>query len=172
MKNKESNGWIKLHRKMVDKAFYKKPQYFLLWIHLLLSANHAKKEFMWNGNIILVKEGQMVTGRKELCEQTGIPESTIEDILKFLERQHQIQQQKETKYRLISIVNWVKYQNPDTKSNNRATTEQQQADTNKNDNNEKKNPFSLEIGETIKNSPETMKARHDLLEKFKPEVLR
>ena len=150
-------GWIKLHRKMVDKGFYKKSQYFHLWVHLLMLANHTQKEFMWNGNIILIKEGQMITGRKQLSDDTGIPESTIEDILKFLESQHQIQQQKTTKYRLITIVNWIKHQNPDSKSNNRATTEQQQADTNKNvimNKNEKKdtsdkspkyNPLGSEI---------------------------
>jgi DNA replication protein DnaD len=128
-----NNGWIKLHRKLIDKAFFKRPQYLVLWVYLLLIANHAEKEFMWNGNIIIVKEGQLITGRKELSAQTGIPESTIEDILKFLESQQQIQQQKTTKYRLITILNWETYQGSNTKSNNRATTEQQQADTNKND---------------------------------------
>jgi len=128
------NGWIKIHRKIQDKGYYKKSAYVHLWIHLLLNVNHEPKEFMWNGNIILVKEGQMITGRKNLSEDTGIPPSTIEDILKFLERQHQIQQQKTTKYRLITIVNWIKHQNPTAK----ATTSRQQADTNKNEKKDKK----------------------------------
>lgn len=127
-----NNGWVKIHRAILDKGFYKRSAYVHLWLHLLLNVNHEPKEFMWNGNIVLIKEGQMITGRKELSAQTGIPESTIEDILKFLETQHQIQQQKTTKYRLITIVNWIKHQKSDSKSNNRATTEQQQADTNKN----------------------------------------
>jgi hypothetical protein len=126
------NGWIKLHRQMVDKGFYTKSQYVHLWIHLLLSANHEPKEFMWNGNIILVKEGRMITGRKQLSHETGIPESTVTDILIFLEKQHQIQQQKTNKYRLITIVNWIKHQTSDRKSNNTPTSSQQHADTNKN----------------------------------------
>jgi len=130
------NGWIKLHRKLKDKGYYKRSGYIHLWVHLLLSVNHEPKEFMWNGEIIMVSGGQMITGRKQLSEDTGIPESTIEDILKFLESQQQIQQQKTTKYRLITILNWKTHQVSDSKSNNRATTEQQQADTNKN---EKKN---------------------------------
>lgn len=127
------NGWIKLHRKLMHKAFYKKPTYLLVWIHLLLTANHAKTEFMWNGDIIIVNEGQLITGRKQLSEQTGIPETTIEDILKFLETQQQIRQQKTTKYRLITILNWSTHQNPDSISDNKPTTSRQQADTNKND---------------------------------------
>jgi sugar-specific transcriptional regulator TrmB len=123
------NGWIKMYRKIQEKCFYKKSQYVHLWIHLLLNANRKPKEFMWNGNIILIKEGQMITGRKTLSSETGIPESTIEDILKFLEKQHQIQQQKNNKFRLISIVNWIKHQQLPTA---KATSRQHLADTNKN----------------------------------------
>lgn len=126
------NGWIKIHRKLKEKGYYKKSTYVHLWIHLLLSANREPKEFMWNNDIVIVNEGQLITGRKTLSDETGIPESTIEDILNFLERQHQIQQEKNTKYRLITILNWKTHQTSDSKSNNRATTEQQQADTNKN----------------------------------------
>jgi len=131
------NGWIKLHRKVLENPIYKRSNYFALWIHLLLKANHKQEKFMWNGGVIVVKEGQMVTGRKTLSSETGIPESTIEDILKYLETQHQIQQQKTTKYRLITIVNWKEYQENDSKSDNKATTKQQQADTNKNEKNYK-----------------------------------
>lgn len=132
-----NKGWIKLHRKIIDKGYYKKSQYVHLWLHLLLKANHKNEEFMWNSEIIIIKDGQFLTGRKELSQETGIPESSIEDILKIFERQHQIQQQKTTKYRIITILNWKEHQQSDIKSNNRATTEQQQADTNKNDNNDK-----------------------------------
>lgn len=127
------NGWIKLHRKLLESLVANRPSWLSLWVTLLLKANHEPKKFMWNGNIILIKEGQMITGRKELSQQTGIPETTIEDILQFLEKQHQIRQQKTTKYRLITIVNWVKHQSSDTKSVNKATTKRQQSDTNKND---------------------------------------
>jgi len=130
------NGWVKLHRRMVEKAFYKRSAYVHLWVHLLLSANHKTKEFMWNDRIIMVKEGQLVTGRKELSKETGIPETTIERILGFLENDGQIGQQKTTKYRLITIVNWESFQNG---SDNKRTTNGQQTDTNKNDKNVKKN---------------------------------
>lgn len=136
------NGWIKLHRRILDNPISKKPQYLSLWIHLLLMANHKEAKMMWNGEILSIHEGQFVTGRKELSLKTGIPETTIEDILNFLERQQQIRQQKTTKFRLITVINWEKYQISDTKSDNKPTTSRQQADTNKNvkkNKNEKKN---------------------------------
>lgn len=133
-----NNGYIKLHRKILDNPIAQKASYAWLWVTLLLKANHKENKFMWNGNIIIVKEGQLLTGRKELSEQTGIPGSTIEDILNFLEKQHQIRQQTTTKFRLITIINWKDYQNSDNNSDNKATTKRQQSDTNKNDKNEKK----------------------------------
>lgn len=118
----------------------------LLWVHLLLSANHHKKEFLWNGSVITIKPGQFITGRKQLAEETGIPETTIERILTFFEKDLQIGQQKTTKYRLITILKWTDYQITD----NKRTTSGQQADTNNNDNkenNENKNSDSAESQE-------------------------
>ena len=53
----------------------------------------------------------------------------------MLEKQHQIRQQKTTKFRLITIQNWNKYQSSDNNSDNKATTKQQQPDTYNNDKN-------------------------------------
>ena len=77
---------------------------------------------MWDGGVVVVKEGQLITGRKTLSEETGLPETTIERILTYLESEHQIGQQKTTKFRLITIVNWKDYQNPDIKTDNKRTT--------------------------------------------------
>jgi hypothetical protein len=131
------NGWIKIHRKLLEKGYWRKSAYAHLWIHLLLTANHQQKEFMWNNKIIHIKEGQILTGRKELSKQTGISETTIENILKMLENEHQIGQQKTTKFRIITIINWKEYQKLDTKTDNGRTTNGQQTDTNKNDKKEK-----------------------------------
>jgi len=152
------NGWIKLHRKLLEKGFYKKSTYVHLWVHLLLSANHATNEFMWNGSIILVKEGQLITGRDQLSKSTGIHRSSIERILKMLEIEQQIEQQKTTKYRLITIVNWDSYQKADSITSNKRATSEQQASTNKNDKkvkNDKKETITKEIGET--SSPRKVK---------------
>lgn len=129
-------GWIKLYRKMMNKAFYLKSQYVHLWLHILLNVNHETKEFLWNNETVKVSEGQMLTGRKQLANETGIAQSTIEKILKYLEKEHQIEQQKTTKFRLITVKNWKDYQEKEQEKeqqrNNSVTTEEQQRDTNKN----------------------------------------
>ena len=128
-----NSGWVKLYRKITENGFYHRSAYVHLWVHLLLEANHEIKHLFWNGEDITIEPGQLVTGRTQLSEDTGIPSSTIEDILNSLEKQQQIRQQKTTKFRIISIVKWSEYQGSDNKSDNKATTKQQQSNTNKNE---------------------------------------
>jgi hypothetical protein len=137
-------GWIKLHRKLTEKGYYKKSQYVHLWVHLLLKANHKPNEFMWNGETIIIKEGQLLTGRKELQKETGISESTLERILQMLENEHQIKQQKTNKFRIITVINWKNYQiekleekQGGQQADIKRTTSGHQTDTNNNDNKEK-----------------------------------
>lgn len=155
---KASNGWVKLHRKLLENPIAQKPNYFSLWVHLLLKANHQENKHMWNGGIIIIKEGQMITGRKALSLETGIPQTTIEDILKYLETQQQIRQQKTTKFRLITIINWKDYQ----ESDNKATTKRQQSDTNKNVNNVK-NVKNTTTSDEVAGIPEVIKVFKDSL---------
>jgi hypothetical protein len=134
-----NNGWLKLHRKIIDKAFYSKDSEKVhLWIHLLLRANHSEYEEMLGGKPIICNSGQFTTGRKQLSNETGISESKIERILTYLEKiEQQIEQQKTTTNRLISIVNWSEYQNTEQRNeqqvNNERTTSEQQVNTHQED---------------------------------------
>lgn len=139
------NGWIKLHRKLLENPISKKPVWAWLWIVLLLKANHEDKKMIWNGDVVVIKEGQLVTGRLQLSKATGIPQTTIERILDYLENGHQIEQQKTTKYRLITIVNWKEHQERTAKR----TTNGQQTDTNKNDKNDKNRTINSEHSSQI-----------------------
>jgi len=87
-----------------------------------LLAQHEPTSFIWNNKKVTLNPGQFVTGRKKLSEITGISESSIEKILKYLESEQQITQEKTTKFRIITIKNWECYQQKD---NNGTTTEQQ-----------------------------------------------
>ena len=81
----------------------------------------------------MLKPGQLTTGRKQLSVNSGISESKVERILNAFETAHQIEQQKTTKNRLITIVNWAKYQDDEQQikqqTNNDRTTSEQRANT-------------------------------------------
>ncbi|MFZ4465202.1 MAG: hypothetical protein ACOYN5_15240 [Bacteroidales bacterium] len=106
------DGWIKLHRQIISKAFYAKDSARVhLWIHILLKANHETHEEYLGAKPIICQPGQFTTGRKQLSHETGISESKIERILTYFEKiEQQIEQQKTSVNRLITIRNWHFYQ--------------------------------------------------------------
>lgn len=122
------NGWVKLHRKVLLSPVFEDERVFKVWVYLLLRAAHQEQQIMMPKRLILIKEGQIFTGRLKLAQALKIPPSTIEGILTTLEKAGNIRQQKTTKYRLITIINWKEYQEVDSK----ATAKRQQGDTYKN----------------------------------------
>lgn len=138
----ETTGWIKLHRKISDNAFCAGNSERLgFWINLLILANHKPNTFFLGRQLMAVKEGQFVTGRHQLSRITGVSEMKLERWLTYMENAQQIKQQKTNKYRVITICNWSSYQQDGQQNaqqmNNKRTTDEQQMNTNKNDNNEK-----------------------------------
>jgi hypothetical protein len=128
-------GWVKIHRQIKDKAYYKDSEFVHLWIHLILCANHCNGEYLNGYEIIKLKKGQFITGRKKLSQETGISESKIERILKVFESEQQIEQQTNSRSRLISILSWDKYQESEQQTDSKRTASGQQVNTNNNDNN-------------------------------------
>lgn len=131
-------GWIKLHRKLIENPIVcKDGDTLAIWIYLLMSATHKKIDAIFKGERITLKEGQLITGRKSISEKLDISESKVQRVLKLFENEHQIEQQTSSQNRLISIVNWNKYQDSEQQSeqqvNNERTTSEQRVNTNKNE---------------------------------------
>ena len=128
-------GWIKIHRTIIDKGWFQDSNAVHLWFYLLLKASHSKSEYLWNGQIINLQPGQFVTGRKKIANETGIQESKIERLLKLFESEQQIEQRKTNTSRLISIINYKKFQSNEQpfeqRVNNKRTTSEQRVNTNK-----------------------------------------
>jgi len=130
------NGYIKLYRSLMNKGYYKDSEYVHLWVCLLMKASYQSREFFFNGELQQLKAGQLITGRNSLALETGINRSKIERILKCFKNEHQIEQQTNNKFRIISICNWEKYQTSEQQnepqvSSERATSEQQVSTYNK-----------------------------------------
>lgn len=103
-------GWVKLYRKLINDPIIKKHKHFAVWVILLLTANHKDNKFIWNNEAMLIKEGQLIAGRGVLGKVSGISETHIERILKYLEKEQCITQSKNRNFRLITIVNWKDHQ--------------------------------------------------------------
>lgn len=156
-------GWIRIHRKLIETSWFNKSEYVHLWLYLLLKANHQDKEVFVGNEKVLVKRGQLLTSRSKLAEVVHIQENKIYRILKCFENEHQIEQQKTKKYTVISIVNYDMYQKSEQvieqPMNSKRTTDEQSMNTNNNDN----NIFIYFINKSNEENPRTFKEKMSFL---------
>ena len=132
-------GWISLHREILNNPIVcKDTDYFTVWVFLLLEATHTNQPKIFKGNKIVLKRGQLITGRKSIASRFNISESKVQRILKMFENEQQIEQQTSNKNRLVTVVNYNDYQNNEQQIeqsvNNKRTTNEQPVNTNNKDN--------------------------------------
>ncbi len=149
-------GWLKLYRKLRHHPKSKDAGFMWIWLMILLEATHKDYLIDWCGEVITLKPGQFVTSREALAEKTGEHQSKIYRTLRWLESEHQIEQQKSNRSTLITITNWSKYQSGEQQNeqpaNNQRTTSEQPANTNKNRKNVRSEEPERELSESY--SPE------------------
>ena len=120
-------GWIKIHRKILENPIIcKDSDYLSIWIYLLLNATHKQIPALFKGQKIILQPGQLITGRKSISKQLKISESKIYRVINEYKNEHQIEQQTSNKNSLITIVNWNIYQQSEQQNeqqmNNKWTT--------------------------------------------------
>lgn len=129
-------GWIKLHRKIWDTSFSKRPSVTVVFIYLLTHANHQEATMLW-GQEMSIQAGQLVTGRKSIAEQTGLTQQMVRTALVNLKLTNTITIKSYSKFSVITICNWNKYQESTSTSTTNQPATNQQITTNNNDKNEK-----------------------------------
>ena len=133
------NGFVLLHRKMVDWEWYTDINVKALFIHLILMANHSDQN--WRGQV--VKRGELVTSIGNLAAQNGMTVMQVRTALKKLQKTGDVTIKTTSKNTVIMVVKYDFYQaeqqTNNMPDNNLVTIEQQssnnQITTNNNDNN-------------------------------------
>ena len=93
-----NNGWIKIHRQIIDWEWYSDIPTCRLFLHLLLIANHAPKK--WQGQTI--DKGELITSIGSLSEQTGLTIKQVRTALDKLESTGEIEKKRASKLRGLS----------------------------------------------------------------------
>jgi len=132
-----NQGWVWLHRKIKEWEWYRDTNVKVVFIHLLLSANHKDKR--WRGT--LIKRGQLITSYQHLSEDLGFGVQSVRTAIKKLKSTGEITYQTTNKYSIITINNYNLYNSNNMLANKQLTSNQQatnkQLTTNNNDNNVK-----------------------------------
>jgi DNA-binding transcriptional regulator YhcF (GntR family) len=99
-------GYIKLHRKILDNGVFEDAELLKVFVWCILKANTTSN--MVYGRKVDI--GQFITGRITASEELKIRPSTIYKRLQKLKRQGYIDLSSTTKNTLITVVNYKSYQ--------------------------------------------------------------
>lgn len=106
-------GWIKTYRKIqecwiwLDKEPFDKRS---AWIDLLLTANHADKKILFNGELITIKRGQILTSVRKLAKKWSWSVNKVYRFLELLISDEMVQKESDNNRTLITIVNYSVFQ--------------------------------------------------------------
>lgn len=108
------NGWVKIHRKLVDSRVFKNEGLLKVWIWCLLKANHEEE---WvsaqtgrGETEVHLYPGQFIFGRKTASKALKMDTSTIRNRMEKLKNMQNLDIQPDTHYSIITIKNWDSYQ--------------------------------------------------------------
>ena len=138
-------GWIKLHRQILEWEWYSDNNCFRLFLHLLLKANHKEKRFKG----LELKIGSIVTSRDLLARETGLTSQQIRTALTKLISTNEITSVTSSQGTIIQIVSYEKYQVSTSEITNEQPTSNQQSTTNNNVKKEKKEIYIPEFSEFL-----------------------
>ena len=116
-----SNGFILLHRKIVEWEWYQNPNTFRVFLHCLLMANFTDGRFEGKD----IKRGQFVTSLPSLSKQTSLSIQQVRTALDHLKSTGEITDTSTSKYRLITVVKYDQYQVDNSQNNSQSTGNQQ-----------------------------------------------
>lgn len=119
-------GWIKTYRQIQDCWIWKVDEPFdrrSAWLDLLLSANHKDVKLLFNGNLIDVKRGQLITSVRNLANKWKWSKDRVLKFLRVLENDTMIERDSDNHRTLITIVNYGVYQDKQDTENTEESTQ-------------------------------------------------
>ena len=112
------NGFVKIHRKLLQWGWYQDNVVKGVFIHILLTANF--KDQFWMGRVI--KKGQVVIGTQKMADELGFTREQVRRAITNLKSTYEITTETTNKYTIITIVNWNEYQYLDEEDTTNKTT--------------------------------------------------
>jgi hypothetical protein len=106
-------GWIKLHRSLLDNGWLKNPELYTFWNYCLLRASHKEHKQMVGFKQVTLLPGQFVFGRKKAAEVLNTTESKIRTNIKNLTKLKSITIESTNAFSIITVTNWHRYQSSD-----------------------------------------------------------
>lgn len=116
-------AFIKLDRDLFDSQLWLAEPFTKAqaWVDLIAMANYADKTKYYKGTFQKIKRGQIVTSQRTLADRWKWSKSKVANYIRALEQAEMVTTDNTTRWTVLSIVNYAKYQ--DVKTTKRPQTE-------------------------------------------------
>lgn len=105
-------GYIRVERKILEWEWYKDKNTKAIFIHCILKANWKDGNFKGQP----VPRGSFVTSLQKLASECGLSVREVRTALTHLQSTREVTCKTNTKYTMITVVNYDQYQTDDTPS--------------------------------------------------------
>jgi hypothetical protein len=107
-------GWIKLHRKILQSRVFNDPSVLKIWLWCLACASHTKHYFPVNTGRgqtdVLLNPGQFIFGRNAAAAKLNMKPTSVRYRMQKLKRWGNLDIQAGTHFSIVTVMNWDKYQ--------------------------------------------------------------
>ena len=123
------NGWIKLHKSIMDNWVWSDAVALRAWLDLLMSVNYVKKKILFDGELISIEKGQIMTSIRKLADKWDCTPRKAGKLLQCFVDDQMIELKKTKRGTLLTVVNYSIYQDErNTADYTASTTESITAD--------------------------------------------
>lgn len=112
------NGYVKIHRKLLQWGWYQDNVVKGVFFHLLLTA--AFRDSQWMGRTI--KKGQVIVSMKKMAEELGFTRQQVRTAINKLKSTNEITTEATNRYTIVTVVNWEEYQSANENATNKPTS--------------------------------------------------
>lgn len=111
-----AEGWVKLHRKLMDNDLWKEKPFSRgqAWVDLIMLASHKDKEFLFDSAYLPIHKGEIITSKRKLGTRWGWSNSKVDKFLSELEKVKMLTVKSDTKKSTLEITNYGQYQGFDS----------------------------------------------------------
>ena len=115
------DGYIKLNRKILSWGWFSDSNTVHVFLYCLLNANWKPGEFLGSS----IDRGQFATSLAKIAADTGLSIQNVRTALKHLELTGELTSKSQGKYRIITVLNYCRYQDINKVANSELTANQQ-----------------------------------------------
>lgn len=120
-------GYIKVYRKIRDSFLWNEKPFNRIqaWLDLLMMANHQDTKFLFHGQMVHAKRGEVITSETKLSHRWQWARSKVSRFLKLIESEGMITRTPNTRseHKMVKNVNIITICNYDTYQDVRTTND-------------------------------------------------